>query len=392
MVGKPNVGKSTFFSAATMANAEIANYPFTTIEANKGVGYVRSPCPCTEFEKQCNPNNADCINGTRHVPVEIIDVAGLVKDAHQGKGLGNKFLDDLSRASVLIHIIDASGSTDAEGQPCEIGSHDPVEDVQFLEDEISFWIKDILERDWRRLSRQVKAEGKKLSVLLHDKLTGLGLSESDIHSALREAALEGDPYKWDDEQMLTLCRCIRRIGKPIIIAANKCDKAPKENIERLKALEGFKVIPTTADYELALRKASKAGLVEYEIGSGKFEILKKDALNQQQLKALEHIQEILDEYGSTGVQLCLEEAIYNILDQIVVYPVEDETHFTDKQERVLPDAYLMKRGSTAHDLAFKVHTDLGENFIRAIDARTHRVIGHDHELKDKDIIKIVAKA
>ena len=170
-----------------------------------------------------------------------------------------------------------------------------MEDVQFLEDEITFWIKDILERDWRRLSRQVKAEGKKLSVLLHDKLTGLGLSESDIHAALREAALEGDPYKWDEEQMLTLCRCIRRIGKPIIIAANKCDKATKENIERLKALEGFKVIPTTADYELALRKASKAGLVEYEIGSGKFEILKKDALNQQQLKALEHIQEILDE-------------------------------------------------------------------------------------------------
>ena len=115
--GKPNVGKSSFFNSATASSVEMANYPFTTIDANKAVAHVISQCPCKEMNVTCNPNNSQCIDGTRLIPIELIDVAGLVPGAHEGKGLGNKFLDDLMQAKVFIHVIDASGGTDAEGNP-----------------------------------------------------------------------------------------------------------------------------------------------------------------------------------------------------------------------------------------------------------------------------------
>lgn len=392
LVGKPNVGKSTFFVAATMATAEIASYPFTTIEANRGVGYVRAKCPHVEFGVECNPKNSLCDHGTRLIPVEIIDVAGLVPDAHKGRGLGNKFLDDLRQASALIHIVDASGGTDAEGQSVSIGTHDPVEDVKFLEREITYWIEGILAKAWEKSARRAEMQGEKLERLIHEKLTGLGISEAEVHVALKEANISGKPSSWKEEELLKLAASIRKVAKPLIIAANKCDIAPRENIDKLMAMEDFITIPTTAEHELALRKADRAKLVEYHLGASDFKILSEDKLNAQQKGALERIRKVMKTYNGTGVQRCLEEAVYNLLDMIVVYPVEDENHLTDKDGNVLPDAYLMRRGSKAIDLAYKVHTDLGDNFIRAIDARSKRVIGHDYELKDGDVIKIVAKA
>ncbi|UCE37422.1 MAG: redox-regulated ATPase YchF [Thermoplasmata archaeon] len=392
VVGKPNVGKSTFFSAATLAKAEIASYPFTTIEANRGVMYVRAKCPHVDFETQCNPRNSHCENGTRLVPVEAIDVAGLVPDAHKGKGLGNKFLDDLRQAAALVHIVDASGSTDSEGNPCEVGSHDPMEDVEFLEREINQWIKGILFKDWHKLSKQVEMSGTKLERIFAEKLTGLGITEGMIYAGLRDADLGDKPTQWSEEDLLLLSHRIRAHGKPMIIAANKCEIAPEDNLKKLKELEDYIVIPTCAEVELALRRASKGDMIDYVPGSDSFKIQEEKDISEAHKKALEKIQHILDKIGNTGVQKCVEEAVFKLLDLIVVYPVEDETHLTDKDGRVLPDAYLMKRGATAVDLAFKVHTDLGNNFIRAIDARTKRVVGHDHELKDGDVIKIVANA
>ncbi len=386
VVGKPNVGKSTFFSAATLAKAEIASYPFTTIDPNRGVGYVRAKCPHTDFNVKCNPKNAKCVKGIRYVPVEIIDVAGLVPDAHKGKGLGNKFLDDLRQASALIHIVDASGSTDTEGNPCETGAHDPVEDVKFLEKEITFWIKNIIEKDWKKISHL--NEKKEIEKLLSEKLTGLGISEPEIKTALH--SLPENPKEWDDEILFNLASNIRKLGKPIIIAANKCDIASKENIEKLKKLD-YTVIPTSAESELALRKAANTELIDYNPGSDDFKITKKEKLNEKQIHGLEFIREKMREYGGTGIQKCIETAVFNVLDRIVVYPVEDENKLTDKDGNVLPDAHLMKKGSTALELAYKIHTDIGKNFIRAIDAHTKRIIGADHVLKDGDVIKIVAK-
>ena len=391
VVGKPNVGKSTFFSAITLAPAEIANYPFTTVEANVGVGYVRGECPCKEFQVECNPNNSQCENGTRLIPVELIDVAGLVPDAWQGKGLGNKFLDDLRQASALIHIIDASGSTTADGSPCKIGEHNPLDDVEFLEREISYWLLSIIQKDWKKIARMSALEGEKVERLIHERLTGLAISEVQITRAIRKAGLEERADKWSDEDLLRLCGRIREFGKPLIIAANKCDQAPEENLKSLATLENTITIPTSAEYELALRKASKAGLIDYDMGQNAFEIPDKSKLSSAQLKGLEQISQFMEKFGGTGVQRCLESAVFELLDLIPVYPVEDENKLTDKEGRILPDVHLLPRGSNAKDLAYKIHTDIGDGFIRAIDARSKRVIGADYELKENDIITIVSR-
>jgi ribosome-binding ATPase YchF (GTP1/OBG family) len=392
VVGKPNVGKSTFFSAATLAPAEIASYPFTTIEPNKGIAYVKTECPHVEFETSCDPRNAPCENGTRLVPIELLDVAGLVPDAHEGKGLGYKFLDDLRQASALIHIVDASGSTDFEGNPCAVSEHDPVKDVEFLEIEVSHWIKNIISKDWMKIARQSQFEGMNLEKLLHEKMTGLGISEVQIKEALSHSDLSDKPVEWTDEDLLTLARSLQISGKPMILAANKSDIAPKENLDRLQSLDSYITIPTSAEFELALRRAANAGLVEYEIGSDSFSIPDPSKLNEAQLKGMKHIEEVLPSMGSTGVQKCIEKAAFELLDLIIVFPVEDENKYCDHDGNVLPDAYLVPRGSTAKDLAYKVHTDLGDNFIRAINAKTNRVVGADYVLESDDVITIVARA
>ncbi len=389
LVGKPNVGKSTFFAASTRAEVEVASYPFTTIEANRGIGYVTHKCPHQDLDIDCDPNNAPCIKGTRMVPVELIDVAGLVKDAHSGRGLGNKFLDDLRQASSLIHILDASGSTNAEGEPCEKGDHDPKKDVDFLEKEIDHWLKGILEDNWDRVSRKIEVSGADLESTIYNQLSGLGISEAEVISAMRGLDLPDKPTDWKSKDLFLLAQRIRKKGKPMVIAANKADIATRDELESLQNLD-YTVTFTSAEYELALRKATESGIVDYVPGENDFDIIRDD-ISKDQKKALGKIKDFMRRNDGLGVQKTLETAIYNILDMIVVYPVENENDYTDKKGRILPDAYLLKRGSTAEDLAFTVHTEIGEGFIRAIDAKTNRVIGRDHELEDGDIIKIVSE-
>lgn len=388
IVGKPNVGKTTFFNAATNAHGEMASYPFTTIQANKGIMYARTPCPCQELGVTCNPHNSECKDGVRYVHIEAIDVAGLVPQAHEGRGLGNQFLDDLRQASCLIHIIDASGSTDAEGQLCPVGEHDPRQDVAFLEEELDYWILGIIKRDWDQISRRCQLEDKKISGPLAERLTGLGITEGDIKAAMRHANLPPDFSTWTDAELFTLASHIRQAGKPILLALNKCDKAPDAIIQ---ALQGEHAIPTSAESELALTHAAEKGLIDYKPGDDHFTILDQN-MSDKQLKGLEYIRtHVMEKYGGTGVQQCINTAVFSLLNLIAVYPVEDENHYTDKKGNVLPDVYLLPRGATVLDLAYKVHTDLGEGFIRAIDARTKRVVGADHQLQQGDIIRIVAK-
>lgn len=390
VTGKPNVGKSSFFNSATSSSVEMANYPFTTIDANKAVAHVVSDCPCKELDVTCNPRNSICIDGKRLIPVELIDVAGLVPGAHEGKGLGNKFLDDLMQAKVLIHVIDASGSTNAEGQPVEAGSHDPLDDLEFMEHEIVMWMYGILNRNWSRLVRKIEAEKLDIAKVIFDQLSGTGISLEDIIEAKR--TVNPDYTKWDEEEFIKLTRNILRIAKPMLIIANKADlPTSEENIKRIK--EKYpNVIPTSAESEIALVKAAESGLIKYTSGDSDFEILKEDELSPNQLKALEYIKaNILEKYGSTGVQQALNEAIFNLLNMIVVYPVEDEHKYTDQKGNVLPDAILIPKGSVPRELAYMVHSDIGDNFMHAVDARKNMRVASDYELSNNDIISIITR-
>jgi ribosome-binding ATPase YchF (GTP1/OBG family) len=391
LVGKPNTGKTTFFNAATLAEAPVANYPFTTIDANVGVTSVRSRCPCSDFELKCNPQNSRCINGIRYVPVRIIDVAGLVEGAHIGRGLGNKFLDNLRMAAALIHVIDAAGATDAEGKPCPPGAHDPMEDREFLEVEIALWLRGLLAKDWPKFARRAKFEELDLVKVIAERLSGLGIKETHVALAIKQAGVDrSNPDKWSDDDLLHFVSELRKASKPIMFAANKADLPEAEkNIDRLRQ-SGYLVVPTCSDAELLLRRANKKELIKYEPGSASFEVLKPELITEPQLQALELTRKLLKRWGSTGVQEAIEKAIYELLALIVVYPVEDENKLTDKKGNVLPDAFLVPRGTTAREFAYIIHSDLGETFIHAIDARTKRRLGEEYVLKDRDVIRIVA--
>lgn len=390
VTGKPNVGKSSFFNSATASSVEMANYPFTTIDANKAVAHVIKDCPCKELEVTCNPHNSICKDGKRLLPIELIDVAGLVPGAHEGKGLGNKFLDDLMQAKVFIHVVDASGSTNIEGNPVDPGTHDPLEDIEFLEEEIVMWMYGILSCNWVRLIRKVGAEHLDISKVLFDQLSGTGIAIEDIIEAKRN--IGPDYNRWDEEDLIELTRNILHIAKPMMIVANKADlPTSAENIKRIK--EKYpNVIPSSAESEIALVRASEAGLISYLSGDDHFEILEKDKLNENQLKALEYIQtNILDVYGSTGIQDALNYGIFELLKNIVVYPVQDEHKYTDQKGNVLPDGFLVPKGSNPRELAYIVHTDIGDKFMHAVDARKNMRVASDYELKDGDIISIVTR-
>lgn len=389
LVGKPSSGKSTFFKASTLAEVAIAPYPFTTIEKNEGIGFVKVNCVEKEFNVKCQPRFGFCLNAKRFVPVKLIDVAGLVPEAHKGKGRGNEFLDNLREADVLIHILDASGKTDAEGNPTE--DYDVVEEVKFLQDEIDLWFYSILSKNWDRFSRRVSNEKRKLSEELARRMSGLKVSEDQIIKVLRELDLNEDPLKWDENNLLAFTRQLRKESKPIIIAANKADvSTSNNNIEKLREeFPDSTIIPCSAEIELSLREAAKHGLVEYITGEKEFTIIGK--LTEEQERAMGFIKGYLERWNNTGVQQCINEAVFSILRRIVVYPVENENKLTDKEGRILPDAYIMPSNSTALDLAEKVHSDLAKNFIAAIDIRTKKKLGKDYKLRNGDVIKIVMK-
>jgi ribosome-binding ATPase YchF (GTP1/OBG family) len=387
LAGKPNAGKSTFYKAATMADVNVANYPFTTIDANRGVSYVRTDCPCLERDERCGNDN--CHDGKRYVPIELLDVAGLVPGAHEGRGLGNQFLDALTNADAIVNVVDASGGTNEEGEPVEVGSYDPVEEVDFIEEEMDQWLTGIIDRNWEGVVRQSRSPGFDIDEALADMLTGFGATEHDVTTSLRGLDYPSNPQEWTDGNREELARDIRARTKPIILVANKADIAPEENIERLRET-GKMVIPATAEGELALRQGVEAGVVDYDPGDDDFEVV--GDLSDQQQAGLEQIRNVMGEWGGTGVQGSLDAAAYDLLDRITAYPVQNESKWTDGQGNVLPDAFLLQRGSTPRDLAYAVHSDIGDGYLHAVNAKTKRDISDDYELEEGDVIKIVSTA
>ena len=388
LIGKANVGKSTFFSAATETIVQSGNFPFTTIEPNVGVTYVKTDCACKNLKTHCGNNL--CLEGTRFVAIKLIDVAGLVPGAHEGKGLGNQFLTDAMQADALVHVVDISGSTDIQGQPVSIGTHDPMEDIKFVEEEFDLWFKQIFDREWPKLIKEIEQKRTKVSDGLAHRFTGIGINESYIDQVLNKMSLKSKNLKeWSELDIMNFLKSLRKISKPMLIASNKADLC--EDLDIIKKIsENFTTIACSAETELLLKKATKAGLIDYVSGNISFNGKENANLSNEQNNALHLAKNVLTKLGVTGVQKILNSIVFDVLKMIVVFPVEDETKLSNKDGQVLPDAKLLSSNSTAKDLAFIIHQDIGKGFLHAIDAKTKQRISADHNLKNGDIIKIVS--
>jgi len=391
VVGKPNVGKSTFFKAATLADVEIANYPFATIKPNSGIGFVKIKCADEFFKVQCNPRVGYCINHNRFVPIDMIDVAGVVPGAHEGKGMGLEFLNDLNQADGLIHVVDASGSTNDKGEPVKPGTRDPAEDIKFLEDELDYWYLNILKKTWEKFSRAVTQTHEDVPKALHKQFSGLGSSEELVKSILRNISLvEKRLSDWSEEDLYSFARALRIETKPMIIAANKID-VPEgaENYKKLLTeFPKLTIVPCSAESELALREAAKHKMINYLPGEKDFEII--GTLNDKQTNALNFIKDtVLKREEGSGVQSVLNTIIFETLNYMPIFP-GGVSKLEDQHGNVLPDCFLLPEKSTALDFAFKVHTDLGTHFIRAIDVKTKRTVGKEHLLQSGDVVEIVS--
>jgi ribosome-binding ATPase YchF (GTP1/OBG family) len=391
VVGKANVGKSTFFKALTLADVLIANYPFATIKPNVGFGHVKLDCVDKDLNTQCNPREGFCVNHNRFVPVEVVDVAGLVPGAYEGKGMGNQFLDDLRQADALIHVIDCSGSTNELGEPKEAGSYDPADDIKFLETELDMWYLGILQKSWEKFAKLVNQENPEIDKAIAKQFSGVGATDFIVREIMKKEALFDKRITlWDENDIKNVARDLRKATKPMIIAANKIDMPiAQANFERLKKeFPDSLIVPCSSESELALKEAAKHGLIKYIPGENDFEAIGQ--LSENQKMALEFIRKnVLQKFGSTGVQEVINEAVFRLLKYIAIFP-GGVNKLTDQYGRVLPDCFLMPHSTTALDFAFKLHTDFGKNFIRAIDVRKKLPVGKDHALQHRDIIEIIS--
>ncbi|MFH0797925.1 MAG: redox-regulated ATPase YchF [Candidatus Woesearchaeota archaeon] len=390
VVGKPNVGKSTFFKAATLAEVYIANYPFATIKPNSGVGYVRIDCADKHFNVQCNPRQGYCLDHQRFVPVQMIDVAGLVPGAHEGLGLGNQFLDDLRQADALIHVIDIAGTTNEKGEPVDALTYDPSNDVKFLEVELDMWYFQILKKGWEKFARTIQQTKEEVHKAIGKQLSGLKVTEEMVEDSVRQLELSPDVIKWTDDDLKRLATELRKLTKPMIIAANKMDiPGAEKNFERIKLqFPDYHFVACSSESELALKEAARHNLIKYVPGNNNFEAV--GAMSEKQQDALGFIKKnILEKFGSTGIQEVLNYAVFNLLEYIAIFP-GGVNKLTDSHGNVLPDCFLMPPNSKAIDFAFKLHSDFGNNFIRAIDVKSKKTVGKDHPLKHCDVVEIIS--
>ena len=393
LIGKTNTGKTTFFNAATLGTAEISTYPFTTKQPNYGVGYVSTPCVCKEFGVKDNPRNSKCINGWRHIPIELIDLPGLIKGAWAGKGLGNQFLSVASQSDALLHVVDASGSVDEEGRLTEPGTGDPLADYYDIEEELVMWFMKLIDRSTDRITRSLK-KGKELPEAMEEVLMGVKVNREHIRQALIQSNLEKKDFEnWTPMEDRRFATALREISKPTLIVANKMDldTAP-DNFKKLRdQLTDKIVVPCSAEAELILRRAEQKKLIRYIPGEEEFEIIDESKLTERQRWALDFIRRrVLDEYMRTGVQFALNVAVFKLLKMNAVYPVYDIQKLSDRHGNVLPDVYLMPDGADVRELAQVIHSELAKGLLYAIDARTGLRLPANYKLKDRDVLSVVS--
>lgn len=393
LIGKTNAGKTTFFNAATLLSAEVSTYPFTTKKPNLGQANVKTICVCKELGVKDNPRNSTCIDGSRFIPIQLIDLPGLIKGSWEGKGLGSQFLSVASQADALIHIADASGSVDAEGKIAKPGMGNPIADVYDIEEEIVRWFAKSIEKTLRKIKKPSK-KGSAVDRLFAQDLAGMKITSTHIAKALDANALtEKDLGEWKREDVWNFAKSVREISKPTLILANKMDLSVGEkNYERMiKEFGQAFVIPASSDAELALRRAEQTGYVEYVPGEEAFKVKDRSKLSPDQRDALTYVeQRVFSKWIRTGVQFALNTTVFKLLGMNAVYPVEDADKLSDRKGNVLPDAFLVPYSASVSDLAGQIHTELARTMIYAVDARTKIRLPTDYKLKDRDVVRIVA--
>ena len=392
LVGKTNVGKTTFFNAATLLEKEVSTYPFTTKQPTSGIAYTKTICVCKELGVKCNPINSKCIDGYRFIPIKILDIPGLIKGSWKGKGLGNYFISTLAQSDAIIHIVDASGSIDADGKIGKPGIGDPIQDFYDIEQEIIRWLMQIIKRNIKDIVRSYKREGR-TDAGLYNILSGLKLSYQDISNILiQNNLLYENPENWNEEELFLLASRIRKL-KPTLIVANKMDlSTSEENYNRmLDELNEYIIIPCSTEAELALRRAVKSGLIEYIPGEEKFFVKNINRLSKKQRWALDYLtKRVLNKWLRTGVQQALDIVTFKLLSMNTVYPIADEKRYTDTKGNILPDVYLVPSGTKLKDLAEMIHTELAKGLLYGIDARTGVRLPKNYTIRDRDIIKLVS--
>ncbi len=374
VIGRTNVGKSTLFKALTLEDVQIEDRPFTTIDPNKGIGYLRVKCPESDFGVKCNPHNAPCSDGIRSVPFDLIDVAGLIEGASSGKGLGNKFLSDAMEAEALIEVIDVSGKTNSSG--LQTSGYYPGEDVRMVESELLAWLDSIILKSKFRL-------GEDIALIVSKNLSGLGLTYEKVKEIITRLKIT----QINPETAHRISTEIIRKAKPIVVACNKMDSVEnlKETMDRLKGEFSYEFIPCSAAAELTLKEAAKHGFISY---NGKeFKTLVEP--NEQQKNALSIIKKIIDKHGGTGVDELLNKLVFDAMGYKVVFPVEDEKKLTDGHGRILPDAYLVPGDYTPKDVAGLIHSEIADKYKGAIDCRTNMKMRNDAPVSNGQVIKII---
>jgi ribosome-binding ATPase len=396
LIGKTNAGKTTFFNAATLQNADINNYPFTTKIPNSAVGQAATLCVHRELGlKKDDPRNSACVDGWRMIPIEIIDLPGLIKGASEGRGLGNQFLSVAAQSDALLHIIDASGSIDAEGRITNPGAGDPVADVADIDQELAMWYLHLFSNNLDKVVRLQRTKaGTDFADALSETMQGIGVQRVHINEALKRTKLHGEEAEdWGERQRLEFAWALRDISKPTLIVANKIDipEAAKNFSKLRESYSDMIIVPASAESELTLRRAEQTGVIRYAPAQERFEIAKDAKLNERQQRALSHINTaILGEYLRTGVQFAINVAVFKLLRMNSVYPVSDASKFADSSGNVLPDVFLMRDGTSVQDLAASVHSALARGLLYAVDARTGIRLPVDYQLKDRDVLSIVS--
>lgn len=395
LIGKTNTGKTTFFNAATLSSEEISSYPFTTKKPISGTAHAITLCVHPEFKIQDNPNNSRCVDGWRYIPVELIDLPGLIKDAWCGKGLGNQFLSIAAQSDALLHVVDASGGIDSAGKITEAGTGDPISDFADIEEELVMWYQKILEGNRDKVSKTIQSGAEEADAIT-DLYRGIGVNKIHVKKALASTGLEEkgfDGFGMSDSKKFAMH--LRKISKPTLIVANKIDiDGADENFVRLRERYNDSiVIPASGDSEFSLRRAEQKGLIKYFPGSEQFEIIRSDELNAKQLGALDFIKKgIMGEYMRTGVQFAINVAVFKLLKMNSVYPVANEESLADKSGRVLPDLILLKDGATISDLAKEIHTGLTKGLLYGKDLRYNLRLPVDYQLRDRDVVSLVSAA